>query len=244
MTRAGLLLPRPRPRLPRTCATRPPMTDAIRRRILLARRPQGEVTPDDFRLEQGPVPEPGPGEVLVRTIWLSLDPYMRGQARAPTSSPATSCAAMAAGRATSCCLRASSPGSTRPKLLEHGSGCARHAWAHGLRRHGDGRGERGRARLPGDRLGDRPARAQAPPEPGPAAAGMARALPGPARHPPGPALRDGGAAILLPAGAVPRRSGRPDAGRDRARAGGAARVTRDREILAYAATGEVQALAC
>lgn len=55
------------------------MTDAIRRRILLARRPQGEVTPDDFRLEQGPVPEPGPGEVLVRTIWLSLDPYMRGR---------------------------------------------------------------------------------------------------------------------------------------------------------------------
>ena len=49
------------------------------RRVLLARRPRGEVTPDDFRLETGPLPEPGEGEVLARTVWLSLDPYMRGR---------------------------------------------------------------------------------------------------------------------------------------------------------------------
>lgn len=48
-------------------------------RILLARRPQGRPSPDDFRIEQADLPEPGDGQVLVRTIWLSLDPYMRGR---------------------------------------------------------------------------------------------------------------------------------------------------------------------
>ncbi|HEX6013068.1 MAG TPA: NADP-dependent oxidoreductase [Geminicoccaceae bacterium] len=55
------------------------MTERTSQRVLLARRPVGEVAPEDFRLEEGPVPEPGPGEVLARTIWLSLDPYMRGR---------------------------------------------------------------------------------------------------------------------------------------------------------------------
>ena len=54
------------------------MTETARR-IVLARRPQGMPAPDDFRLEDTAVPEPADGEVLVRTIWLSLDPYMRGR---------------------------------------------------------------------------------------------------------------------------------------------------------------------
>lgn len=49
------------------------------RRIVLARRPQGAPTPEDFRLETAPLPEPAQGEALVRTVWLSLDPYMRGR---------------------------------------------------------------------------------------------------------------------------------------------------------------------
>lgn len=49
------------------------------RRIVLAARPEGAPKPSDFRLETGPVPEPGEGEFLARTIWLSLDPYMRGR---------------------------------------------------------------------------------------------------------------------------------------------------------------------
>ena len=52
---------------------------AVNRRIVLASRPHGEPTPTDFRLEAVPVPDPGPGEVLLRTRWLSLDPYMRGR---------------------------------------------------------------------------------------------------------------------------------------------------------------------
>jgi len=48
-------------------------------RIVLASRPVGEPKASDFRIEQADVPVPGAGEVLLRTIWLSLDPYMRGR---------------------------------------------------------------------------------------------------------------------------------------------------------------------
>src|SRR6202008_3107481 len=49
------------------------------KRIVLASRPVGEPKPSDFRTEEFPIPAPGAGEVLLRTIWLSLDPYMRGR---------------------------------------------------------------------------------------------------------------------------------------------------------------------
>ena len=48
-------------------------------RVVLASRPQGWVTPENFRLEQAPLPPLGDGEVLVKNLWLSLDPYMRGR---------------------------------------------------------------------------------------------------------------------------------------------------------------------
>src|SRR5215467_6377776 len=47
------------------------------KRIVLASRPVGEPKPSDFRLEETAIPTPGEGQVLLRTIWLSLDPYMR-----------------------------------------------------------------------------------------------------------------------------------------------------------------------
>src|SRR5690606_14812286 len=55
------------------------MTAEINPRIVLAARPQGRPAAADFRLEEAPVPEPGPGQMLCRTIYLSLDPYMRGR---------------------------------------------------------------------------------------------------------------------------------------------------------------------
>src|SRR3974377_404779 len=48
-------------------------------RIGLASRPVGEPTLDNFSLEELPIPQPGPGQMLLRTLWLSLDPYMRGR---------------------------------------------------------------------------------------------------------------------------------------------------------------------
>ena len=52
---------------------------ATYRRIVLASRPKGAVTPGNFRLEEVHVPAPGPGQLLVRNHFLSLDPYMRGR---------------------------------------------------------------------------------------------------------------------------------------------------------------------
>jgi NADPH-dependent curcumin reductase CurA len=49
------------------------------RRVVLAARPKGEPKPSDFRIEDYAVPAPGEGQVLLRTIWMSLDPYMRGR---------------------------------------------------------------------------------------------------------------------------------------------------------------------
>jgi NADPH-dependent curcumin reductase CurA len=47
----------------------------------LAARPHGEPTPEDFRLVEVPVPEPAEGQVVVRVIAMSVDPYMRGRMR-------------------------------------------------------------------------------------------------------------------------------------------------------------------
>ena len=47
--------------------------------VLLDHRPTDKVSPANFRIVETPVPTPGPGEVLVRHTFLSLDPYMRGR---------------------------------------------------------------------------------------------------------------------------------------------------------------------
>ena len=51
----------------------------INRQIKLAARPTGFPKESDFKLVESPVPTPGPGEFLIRTICLSVDPYMRGR---------------------------------------------------------------------------------------------------------------------------------------------------------------------
>jgi NADPH-dependent curcumin reductase CurA len=49
------------------------------REIHLASRPHGEPTPDNFRLVHTELPDPGPDQVLVRNLFMSVDPYMRGR---------------------------------------------------------------------------------------------------------------------------------------------------------------------
>lgn len=56
-----------------------PQSKTANRQIILNSRPVGAPTPNDFRTESGNVPAPGAGQVLLRTVWLSLDPYMRGR---------------------------------------------------------------------------------------------------------------------------------------------------------------------
>ena len=49
------------------------------RQILLASRPPGEPTLDNFQLVETTLPSPAPGQLLLRSLYLSLDPYMRGR---------------------------------------------------------------------------------------------------------------------------------------------------------------------
>ncbi|WP_266075566.1 NADP-dependent oxidoreductase [Haladaptatus caseinilyticus] len=54
---------------------------ATNRKYLLSQRPDGTPDRETFELVEVDVPEPGPGEALVRTLYLSVDPYMRGRMR-------------------------------------------------------------------------------------------------------------------------------------------------------------------
>ncbi len=53
--------------------------------VLLAARPSGKPTPSDFRIVETAIPEPADGEVLLKVLYLSLDPYMRGRMNAGRS---------------------------------------------------------------------------------------------------------------------------------------------------------------
>ncbi|HTQ14170.1 MAG TPA: NADP-dependent oxidoreductase [Rhizomicrobium sp.] len=55
------------------------MSSQKSREIRLKRRPAGMPSPADFELAETPVPTPGPGQVLVRNTYMSVDPYMRGR---------------------------------------------------------------------------------------------------------------------------------------------------------------------
>src|SRR5690606_9988312 len=77
-------------RLRRLSAAFPPLTIAppqltrsemprTAREIRLKSRPVGMPAPENFELAEVPIPEPGPGQMLIRTIWMSVDPYMRGR---------------------------------------------------------------------------------------------------------------------------------------------------------------------
>jgi NADPH-dependent curcumin reductase CurA len=47
--------------------------------VTLGSRPSGWVKEGDFKIVERDIPKPGAGQVLVRNLWLSLDPYMRGR---------------------------------------------------------------------------------------------------------------------------------------------------------------------
>ena len=55
------------------------MPAAVNRQVLLRRRPVGAPRPDDFEIAESPLPAPRQGEILCRTLYLSIDPYMRGR---------------------------------------------------------------------------------------------------------------------------------------------------------------------
>ena len=65
-----------------------PQSKQVNRRVVLASRPHGAPVEANFRIEQSPIPQPAEGQVLLRTVYLSLDPYMRGRmSDAPSYAP-------------------------------------------------------------------------------------------------------------------------------------------------------------
>jgi NADPH-dependent curcumin reductase CurA len=61
------------------------MSASNNRRIVLVSRPEGEPSAANFKLETADIPQPRDGQVLLRNLWMSLDPYMRGRMSAAKS---------------------------------------------------------------------------------------------------------------------------------------------------------------
>jgi len=55
------------------------MSESVNKQIRLASRPSGKVTESNFTVTEEPVPEVSDGQLLVRNIFMSVDPYMRGR---------------------------------------------------------------------------------------------------------------------------------------------------------------------
>ncbi len=102
------------------------------RRIVLASRPVGEPKPGDFRLEEYPVPQPGSGEVLLRTLWLSLDPYMRGRmSDAPSYAKPVGIGEVMEGGTVSEVAASNTDGFTRGDIVLSRAGWQTHALSNG-----------------------------------------------------------------------------------------------------------------
>ena len=61
------------------------IANVLNRRVTLVARPVGAPKKSDFQLVEEPIPRLGTNQVLLRTIYLSLDPYMRGRMNAVAS---------------------------------------------------------------------------------------------------------------------------------------------------------------
>src|SRR5579863_6224628 len=87
------------------------MPTATNRRIVLAARPEGDPKDTDFRLEEAERPAPEEGQVLLRTLYLSLDPYMRGRMNAgPSYAPPVEVGGVMVGGTVSEVVESKSPG--------------------------------------------------------------------------------------------------------------------------------------
>ena len=69
------------------------MSEPVVRQIVLASRPSGPPKAENFRLEKLPMPKLPPGGLLLRVLYLSLDPYMRGRMDDGNPTPSRSASA-------------------------------------------------------------------------------------------------------------------------------------------------------
>lgn len=107
-------------------------TQALQQRIVLASRPKGAPTQENFRLETGPLPVPGEGQMLLRTEYLSLDPYMRGRmSDAPSYAPPVELGAVMVGGTVSIVEASQLPGFQPGDRVAGASGWQSHALSDG-----------------------------------------------------------------------------------------------------------------
>jgi NADPH-dependent curcumin reductase CurA len=98
------------------------------REIHLAARPTGEPTPSDFRLVETELADPGPGEVLVRNLVMSVDPYMRGRMNdVPSYAPPWQLDKAAQGGAVGEVIAGGATGLAVGDLVLHNAGWREHA---------------------------------------------------------------------------------------------------------------------
>ena len=108
------------------------MTAEKNRRILLASRPRGEPGPANFKLVEGAVPEPGPGQMLLRTVYLSLDPYMRGRMNAgPSYAAPVEVGDAMEGSAVCTVVKSNLPGYRAGEIVVAGTGWQEHSLSDG-----------------------------------------------------------------------------------------------------------------
>jgi NADPH-dependent curcumin reductase len=102
------------------------------KRIVLTARPVGEPKPSDFRVEDYALPAPGEGQVLLRTIWLSLDPYMRGRmSDGPSYAAPVPIGGVMEGGTVAEVLASNNPGFAKGDIVLAHSGWQTHALSDG-----------------------------------------------------------------------------------------------------------------
>jgi NADPH-dependent curcumin reductase len=102
------------------------------KRVVLVSRPVGEPKASDFRVEEFAPPAPGPGEVLLRTIWLSLDPYMRGRmSDAPSYATPVPIGGVMEGGTVSEVIASNNPGFAKGDIVLSRAGWQTHALSDG-----------------------------------------------------------------------------------------------------------------
>src|SRR6267142_2904271 len=102
------------------------------RRVVLVSRPVGEPKASDFRVEDHTIPVPGEGQVLLRTVWLSLDPYMRGRmSDAPSYAAPVLIGGVMEGGTVSEVIASDNPGFAKGDILLSRAGWQTHAVSDG-----------------------------------------------------------------------------------------------------------------
>ena len=108
------------------------MPQQINRKIVLAARPHGEPKPEDFRLVEEAILFPAEGELLLQTLYLSLDPYMRGRmSEGPSYAPPVSLGEVMVGGTISRVIRSLNPRFTEGELVAGYTGWQEYAISNG-----------------------------------------------------------------------------------------------------------------